>query len=286
MNWGRAKTILIIMFILVDIFLFFVLIQTRKDAVEIPDETLQATVQILQGKGIDIQKELIPKFRLVNQNIMMRNYFEEPTKTAELILKEFETNLADEQKRHYIFEGEKALLIVKDTHFKYQAKGEAKPYEKDVKPAEKVVFNQLKKLGFKGNEMVIVNSKTENGLFTAQVVPVYKDLKIYGISMTVTADREKILQLEGNWFRAQDAESYETETLLDVTAVLAGLTYRQDGWPKQITGIENGFYASDAFLNSREIAAVPIYAVMDKNGKIKCFDARIGNEIGEKGTVE
>ena len=77
MNWERAKTILIVMFLAVDVFLLTVLLQTRFAATRLSDSVIDETISILQAHHISAAKETVPAKRGKNQNIVIGNYFEE-----------------------------------------------------------------------------------------------------------------------------------------------------------------------------------------------------------------
>ena len=79
MNWGRAKTILIIMFLATDIFLLVILMRTNIETLKIPQKTIQETVKIMSENRVSIKPEQIPAKRVKNQNMIMRNFFYEPT---------------------------------------------------------------------------------------------------------------------------------------------------------------------------------------------------------------
>ncbi|MGN1058971.1 MAG: hypothetical protein ACI4QW_00955 [Clostridia bacterium] len=283
MNWGRAKTILIIMFLVTDIFLLVVLLQTKLVFTRLPEQTVAETVRILQNNGLDIESSVIPRRRAENRNIIMRNAFEEPAAAADRMLGSFETRKADKLQHEYHFVGEQASLFVSNVGFTYRRTKEPKPYrvgeEPTVEALQSKISDQLGRLGFNRKETSIDGGRLENGLYHCQAVPLYQGVKIYGISMHITADSEDILSLEGSWFRAVEAEVYAQEPLLDITAVLTGLIYREDCRNMRIMQIENAFYAADDYLSSREIAAVPVYTVTDSAQRRLFFDARVGNMI-------
>ena len=283
MNWGRAKTILTTMFLIVDIFLLFVLLQTRQNLTRLSTETILATSKILQNNNITISTETIPQKRAKNQNIIMRNFFEEPSEAAAKLLGTFETVISDDEKHEYQFKSDNRELLINKNGFIYKNQKTPVLYEvgETAKPEtlQKEIKAQLKKFGFYEKETIIYDGYLENGIYYCQVAPLYKDMQIYGISMQIQADKEAILSMEGNWFQGIKTEAYDEEGLLDITTILSSLIYRQDHWPEQILQIENAFYAADDYLSSREIAVVPVYAVTDAEGNTKCFDARVGNEI-------
>lgn len=283
MNWGRAKTILIIMFLVTDIFLLVVLLQTKLVFTRVPEQTVTETVRILQNNGLEIEPSIIPRRRAENRNIIMRNAFEEPAIAADRMLGSFETKKADQLQHEYHFVSKQASLFVSNIGFTYCRTKEPKPYgfgnEPTAEALQSRITDQLGRLGFDKKETFINDGRLENGLYFCQAVPLYHGVKIYGISMHIVADSEDILSLEGSWFRAVEAEVYEQEPLLDITAVLTGLIYREDCQNMHIMQIENAFYAADDYLSSREIAAVPVYTMTDSKQRRLFFDARVGNMI-------
>lgn len=283
MNWGRAKTILIIMFLTVDAFLLMVLLQTRMGFVRLPEEAVQATVRVLQNNDVTIQENVIPRQRAKNQNIIMRNYFENPDKAARTMLGSFETVLFNETDHEYRYRSENTELYIKNTALVYKNNKPAALYsEKEAGEREalkKKLSERLAALGFKEKETCLEGLEVKNGLCICRAVPLYQGIKVYGISMYIEADSEAILKIEGNWFRAEKAELYEQEQLLDMTAVLSGLIYQDEVCPKEITKLEHAFYISEEYLSSLEIAAVPVYVITDGSGQERCFDARVGSLI-------
>ena len=63
MNWSRVKTILIFLFLAVDIALLSAIIIPSVGAGTIPKETISATVEVLGGRGITIDEKTIPAKR-------------------------------------------------------------------------------------------------------------------------------------------------------------------------------------------------------------------------------
>lgn len=292
MNWERAKTILIVMFLAVDVFLLTVLLQTRFAATRLSDSVIDETISILQAHHITAAKETVPAKRGKNQNIVMRNYFEEPQQIAQKMLGKCEVVQSDPQMHEYLYHTERKSLHVKGTNFTYTYhKNDVKPIdidensEKSEKALQKRVLDNLEKLGFHKKKMLICEGKNLNGLYECKVMPLYDEMKIYGVAMHLTMDNEDVVALEGVWFKVTSAEADEQEKLIDVTSVLAGLVFEETNDNIEITKIENAFYVADAYLENREIVAVPIYAIQKKSGAAEIdneflfFDARTGAAI-------
>ncbi|MBQ9914984.1 MAG: hypothetical protein IJO50_02450, partial [Clostridia bacterium] len=85
-------------------------------------------------------------------------------------------------------------------------------------------------------------------------------------------------RMSGNWFYGVEEEAQE-DTLLDITAVIAGMKYQENKTPMTVKSVGNAYYIADEYVNSREISAVPVYTVTDDTDTIHIFDARDGSVI-------
>ncbi|MBQ2696822.1 MAG: hypothetical protein IJF61_05925 [Clostridia bacterium] len=284
MNWGRAKTILIVMFLVTDVFLLFVLMQTKFSASKIPEKTIRETVQFLGKKQIQVQPDQISKKRIKSENIFMVNFFKEPESAAKKILGEdVITVLQNPADYEYQFESPRGKLHLHDQGFSYVSSKEAVPYNIDSLPgaeaATSFITDALQGLGFDKATVSIVNLYEQDGFYHLTAVPVCGGVNIYGINMHIVADSEGIVTLEGHWFIAGEEAKGEEETLLDITTVLTELALKHTGEPMVISEIGTAYYASDDFLGSLEITAVPIYVIKDEAGGVHLFDARVGSAI-------
>jgi len=284
MNWGRAKTLLIALFLLVDVFLLLILLQTRLASVKISDDIIQKTVQILNEHQIEVSAGQIPDKRQENQILTMKNYFEKPLEAAERLLGDtFETVASNMETHEYKFKTSSATLEVVGTSFTYshqpkqnKAKKEA---EKSTEELYDAIENMLIELGFAKNSFSVVSLQKREGLYECEVFPQYDKMRIYGVKMYVTADDDDILSIAGDWFTSYSVEQIEDAPLLDITAVLTKMMYESSCQGIKVQQVESGFLALDEYLSSREMAVVPVYIITDVQNVRHYFDARSGNAI-------
>ena len=81
MEWSRVKSILICVFVLVNLFLLRVYINNNVSTVTLTEETLNNTVMALKNNNIEIDKSLIskkspelPAFNITNKHINCRDF--------------------------------------------------------------------------------------------------------------------------------------------------------------------------------------------------------------------
>jgi len=284
MNWSRAKTILIILFLVLDAFLLVTLLQTRAVSMKISDEVIQKTAQVLNEHNILIRPEQIPKERVINRNVIMNHYFEEPAYQAEQMLTSpYETVYADEGKHEYQFESNEAILHIKGTSFTYKTK---KEIYKDVENQNRIyrdssekLAEMLQKMGFDKKSFTLENVNLIDGIYSCEVIPLYKGIKIYGVRMSMTATQNEVVSLSGNWFVATGTEEFADEKLLDITTVLLDLMYHPEFSSVQISKIESGYLALEEYLSSREMAVIPVYVIVDSLNTYYYVDACTGEMI-------
>lgn len=284
MNWGRAKTILIILFLATDLFLLLVLMRTKTQEMQIPRETVENAVTIMASGGIYMDAESIPKRRIENRSMIMRNLFHEPEQAAKQFLGETVTTvIADTEQYVYKYESPLGRLFVEKDKFLYQRAEEKLPYRMHPLPEKEAVIavtaSALQTMGFPKNSFKIVTLHQEEGIYTMEAVPVVDGVQVYGIRMHIQTDSRGILSISGHWFEAVGAENNEPDMLLDITTVLVEATLKRQMPQMEIASVSHAYYASDDFLNSRELAAVPVYVICDTLGNKYMFDARVGSKV-------
>ncbi len=284
MNWGRAKTHLIALFLLVDVFLLLILLQTRLASEQISDDIIQKTVRILNEHQIYVSAEQIPEKRRENQILTMKNYFEKPLEAAERLLGDrFETIVSNMQTHEYKFKTSSATLEVAGTSFTYSSQPKTQKAKKETEKSSEELYdtieNMLVELGFVKNSFSVVSLQKQDGFYVCEVFPQYEKMRVYGVAMHVMADDEDILSITGDWFTTYSVEQIEDVPLLDVTAVLTKMMYEPSCRGIRIKQVESGFLALDDYLSSREMAVAPVYIITDTQNVRHYFDARSGNAI-------
>ena len=282
MNWGRAKTILIVLFLIVDLFLFVVLMRTKASVSHIAKETVEQTVAFALENGIQISAEQIPQKRINNQSILLHNFFAQPEKGAKKMLGEdARVTETDPANYHFVYESPKGTVSVSSLGFYYTKTQEASSEgneKADQREIIRQVYHALYRMGIPAESVELISPGEENGLYTFEAIPRYEGEKIFGVSMHIVTDGKDIIRMSGNWFSGVEEEPQEG-TLLDITAVVAGLSFQEGKKPMTVQSVGSAYYVADEYVNSREISAVPVYTIQDDKDNIHIFDARDGSVI-------
>ena len=282
MNWGRAKTILIFFFLLINLCLGGILIYMNQAEASLSDEVIKTTIQLLEQNNISFKEHsIVPKQKFPNQNITLSTIKFPDEKSTELWLgkdyKELEKNSA---LHHYVYVNNDKHLTIEKTriHFTYDKTLVPLPLV-TPKEIQSYLEKQLNLFGFHQNEYYFKKLWFENGLYQGIIAPYADDVRVIGVELNVAADSENIVYLSGNWFTDGGAEQLSDEGILDITAVMANLIYLDKEPPIVLEQIYCGAYVSKEYLNNKTVTAVPAYVFVARDGREFCYDARSGERI-------
>lgn len=88
MNWGRTKTILIVLFLIVNSLLFTTYILLEHSANSIDEQVIESTVTALSEHGIHISEELIRKKKYADYHVGMKSAASDKENTVKKLLGE------------------------------------------------------------------------------------------------------------------------------------------------------------------------------------------------------
>ena len=147
MNWGRAKTILIFLFLFVNLFLYSMLSEIDKGINTIGDEVLKNSVKVAREGGIKLREENVTKNRYKNGSMELSLLTSEPERCTELFLgKNAKCASFDAASSKYRYEKNGNVLEIKD-NFLHFLSGREKKEIKDEKNAAENAAASLKKFG-------------------------------------------------------------------------------------------------------------------------------------------
>lgn len=264
MNWGRVKTILIIMFLTIDIVLLGLFFYINNDINYIKKDTVKETINVLKKHNIIISEEIIPKQRVEKKIINYENVIYTPQKAAQRFLGEnFET----------ISENESGIIYKKGSMFLTLSDGKMllenrrnKNIAQNFDEVKKQVLNDLETFGYKKNEIGFEKAVTKEGICHITAYQTFDDKKIYGTQLIITADKDGILTLEGKCFSFTDKENTK-EKLKDVTTVLVDMIYEPSFKGIEINKIEVIYYINPEYIDASNVLAYPVYVIKDTDGR-------------------
>ncbi len=278
MNWDRAKTVLIFLFLCINIFLLLVLLYTTQNTRVIPKDVIQTAITVLEQRGIAVSENVIPEKRFENASVDMKNIFSDPDVTAGRLLGEnYSCEETDSETRYNL---DKKQMMPEEGSIQYRNEKNVQPVdEKNKKDILERVLTELEAMGISAESHFVLGESVTDGIYTVKLGPVYNRIPVRGIVLEVHSDAEAIIEMSGNWFEPKRKEVDKQEALLDVTSVLVNLIYIQDTDNIRITEIGYQYWVAEEYLGNKSVSAVPVYVFGADNGKQYMFDARTGKYI-------
>lgn len=195
MDWRRAKNILLVILILLNLFLF-VNVMSVKDPFNITGKYQKDAKKALQAAGV-ILTGSIPSHAPVGRISFAQN---DPSFYADFVrrLTGLQVDDADGSSNN-AWENDGNLLVIQDGIFVFTPKDGQEPFPADnLKKLDQKLRNWLKeKIG--PNEVFVQNSLVQNGnTITAEYVREYKNLPLFSQKISLTLTDGRLTRMEGN----------------------------------------------------------------------------------------
>ncbi len=259
MHWTRVKTILIIVFIIIDVILLSSIIMTSYTAPVIEDTLIEDTISILERNNIKIEKEDIPKTIQSMGMVELKNAWTDNDKAASILTDGAAT-------KSTVFSG---------TEF-YYTDSAPEPF-KVSKAAYKQLFETM---GIYANENFIDIS--ENKIYAKQSVDgnVIFETEVFA----ETAENGGLAKANGYWilFDSENSISKKTASqLTPITSVLINFTENPYKNPagEEITLIETGYSLGNIYRDTvhKLVSVIPAYKITCSSGTYYMYDAMTGD---------
>lgn len=252
MNWPKIKTVLICLFLVIDLFLAGWDISQRHGKNSVSEEVIENTVKLLEDRTIKVSPNLIrrslPKMGAVTAKNPMSD-------EAEFIGKILGSGYAKEDNRFYI-PGKEVVI---------DANG--------FKISEEKTLNSLEeaKKWLEGNGFDLSGTVETEYMGSYVFRTVYDGFELFGSNITVTCE-EKTAVAEGSFFYVSESVR-ESGEILHVTSVLPYLI--SDGAENsEITNITPGYMCMSAGdVRFSEASASPVYRIILSDGREFFYDA-------------
>ena len=280
LNWERAKNILIVFFLLINIILTSILIFINHTSASVTEENIYSVCRLLDKNSIElINEDIIPSKKFKNQSFNLNML----SLNNDKILKDWlgngyrctEENLS---KHSFVYTNKNKHLKINKTFIDYTLeKNAALLAKKNEKEIENFLWAKLKKFGFSSKKYYFRKVWFENGLYNGIISPLAEKTKIVGVELKVSADKEEIIGISGNCFTYSDTEIFKTDDLIDITAVLSNLIYLPEKPTSPINQIAYAGYVPQEYKENKSVTAIPVYIISCIDSSEYIYDARTGS---------
>ncbi|MDF2520225.1 MAG: Protein of unknown function YycH [Clostridia bacterium] len=243
MDWKRAKAILIIMFLVVNTFLFYQLVSANRSQYRYTTKEELATISTyLKSKNIKLGTEIpvsvpvIPsltvKFKTFEMEQLAKSFFQG---------KEYTSTKLNEG--YALDSGDITIEVKNDIYFTYKNKAiTIKPGEANKEKILKQIDSFIKDLKLNTDNKYIILEEQKNGYLRLIWGQQYKGLAVESSQIEILATEEGVAEARIHWFETIKADKKHGITT-PIIALLEAYRGREDGAsPLTIKQIRQGYY--------------------------------------------
>lgn len=242
MDWSKAKTILIVAFIITNILLIGILIGERPiDEPTIKDEFVNEVIELLKDKNISIATQIPKDIPYLNTMIV-----EYEKISLEELNKNFLNNEGvisnNEEGFGEIVKDNESIVIANNKLIIYENKEEKEIY-KDLNRDKAIHLSEefIREMQFDTSDMKLTFVKEENGIFYLEYSKVYNDILIERAFTNLQIDSRGVKRFERLWLKARDLGEVEIYISTAPKSLLA-LLGMEEVYGKTITDISLCYY--------------------------------------------
>lgn len=276
MDWSKAKSILIVVMLLLNVFLF-ALISFYISNQGISRETISNTIEILKGRGVAVETE-IPRYSSDTPSLICENGgYDRETIAAKLLGFVPSGGIGDGD---VLEKDGKKLVFRESSFFVYTDTAPSDEVEiEDLESTKSYIGKFLDRLGINAaNYKLDSYVRNPDGSCTFMFTEKYRNFLVYDNSIKLTASQKGITYLES---RHRKIKGFAAGSMRIMPAYQVLLKNFGEGDENVvITGIDIGFkgYIKEED-NMQQFSQGPAWRVTTSNGDIRYFKASDGEEI-------
>lgn len=276
MDWSKAKNILIMAFIVTNIFLAYVLfvIEREYEEVTVKDELVTDVVKLLEKEGIKVDTEiprLIPKLPVISLEYEIYDPSE--------IIPRFLENYKEEQiENETIYTDGEKILEFKENNKKIVYENNELRNNKEnskisLEKASEISRNFINEHGFDLKDIGLISHTEQEGIYKLEYRKAIENIVIEETKMTLEVSSKGVVSFERRWI--QDVKRGR-ENLLTSSApkALLRLLTREEYYGKTIKEIDIRYFfnvdeykKSISFKDSTGGVATPTWRFIFEDGE-------------------
>ncbi len=265
MSWNHIKTVLIFLFLIINIYLIYSSggITSSKSVTEFDEETIAETVEITKNNfGIYVDKNIVP-LKLDNLNNIDA------------------TNII------YTEKFDKSGYDIKHENGTFYADIETKIYSFNESNASDEVIRFLKNLGIDENLCELNFSKSDEGLVCV-INEKFSQYRVFNGRITIIFKASE-MHVRGRWYIPETSETKSKNSslkMISISGVIidAAQKMQLENTGKKITDIKYGYYVSyyDENKASKSASAIPCYMIKTDSDYEYYYDAINGKSLKQE----
>lgn len=272
MNWHKAKTIMILFLIAVNLSLLTYTVVDGYNQRSAETRVIENAIGILSANDIAVDRKVIDGVDIKKsvKEVYAYNIISDYEGFAKLLIGN-EVRLT--QKNTYVspsgkitFQGDRFYTKASDNICLIAFN----PTAKDIKSNVKTIFTQL---GIAINENDISISEN-NGLHLAQISKSINKLPIFGSKIKMSFSASGITSVEGAWYEPEIKEGSKINIRSISGCLIDYMNERKSNKPCTITKITLGYATLDENTYHASLVLTPVFAIENNLGETIYIDAR------------
>jgi len=277
MDWPKAKTILILILLALNIILLGNIFFYRSEE-GVSRETIAYAGEILSKRGITLQCEIPLNNGSIQALIFENNKFEN-TEMIEGLIGKIDISQLDALKRgEVVTSGSSSIFCEGNSVLTYENEDPSENIDiSDMDKAEKYLRKWLSGLGLDISRYILDEYvKSSNESVSCTFIEKYRNLLAFDNKVILSINKKGVTRLIWNNKKVRGFSSYSTKIMPAYQVLLKNFN---DNEKLVITNIDLGFKGFDPAQDLKESQERPKWRVMIRGRAPKYFNARDGKEI-------
>ena len=269
MNFGKVKTIFIVLFLIINILLLYYSFYLENDAVLVNDTQIQRVYKILEQNNITINKNLIKSSYSDMSFVELKNPVSEKTDFAHRLT-------GSSISSNNTYNGKNGKLSFYDGEFSFSPKDKGDNINSALPSAaaSAKVLSILKSYGFKTDYLKWAGTVEKNDYYEVTFVHSYLNYEFFNSYLKVLVKEDGVYKVFGKYFEITGLS--DTKNIKSPIEILINFVKYNKNNQNHINNLELGYYINSAMEEYSVLTMSPTYKISLKNGNTLFFDALSG----------
>lgn len=275
MDWPRIKSVLIVLFLIINIVLICAIFYNEHEKSLVKEENVADAVAVLQKNGVTMEDNLISRQKDVWCSYEIELGMEEKNNIAQDLLQGELQEQTSADNITTTYQGEQGALSINEknqVNFSGSWGGEASTEQEQEKLAQQFA----EKLTSKGCSIKLQEKEYNNGEGTFTFVQILEGVPVSNAVLQVKVTADGVQRAEGTWLMGKLETLEEKRRTDSLSALLLYPVYSGEQKAERITGLEKAYCITVDTAGAR---VVPAYEMTDSAEKIWLVDAFYGTQL-------
>lgn len=272
MKWNKAKSILIVFFIIIDALLLAYITADKLHSKKIEETIADTAIEILSKHNISVDKKIITKAAKSKsiKPVYAKNIIDDYTEFAKKIIGE---NSKAESEN--IFSSDIGKITFDGDYFEAERSdsGVLCGFAENSDDYEKTALQCLSAMGAQTSNLKGINNKN-NKEASVSFKKRINGLEVFGAGMRFDFDGSGLKRISGNWYNEKESDDDLLELKSPSGALIEYMNQRDNSSKTVISDICLGFASLESKTYHESILLTPVWGIIEESGKEVYINAR------------